>query len=264
MKSTRLEDIVLSVKEKTSNVVMDNILSYIVENGCKACFDEACGSLIKDVFGAICPFVGEVYVSYKQKRLERNVYEVINQINERQDEIEEELEKLYSYNNEYIRNTLEVFLDNIIDEIQADMVKYNTNAFINIIKSDNVNDNVSIMFFKTLSQLNELDIRILKLYGNPNERGETIVDICNEYNMVSIQVKFIKEKLARLGLLENKNDKIISDDLDDIIDYFKKADAEKRKHKPKEVKIPNLKKISSLDLYKITSLGNQYLNAIER
>lgn len=51
-------------------------------------------------------------------------------------------------------------------EIQEKMVEYNVNGYINLLKSDHTNIDLGLMFFKTMSQLNNLDIRILKVYSN--------------------------------------------------------------------------------------------------
>ena len=86
-------------------------------------------------------------------------------------------------------------MDNILDEIQEKMVEYIVNGYINVLKSNNTNINLGLMFFKTWSQLNDLDICILKPYSNLGNDGESIVSICNELNLELNQIRFVKEKL---------------------------------------------------------------------
>lgn len=62
-----------------------------------------------------------------------------------------------------------------------------------------------------MSQLNDLDIRILKVYSNLETYGESIVSICNELNLELNQIRFIKEKLERFGLLQSRNEEINDD-----------------------------------------------------
>lgn len=69
-----------------------------------------------------------------------------------------------------------------MDETREKMVEYNVNGYVNILKSDHTNIDLGLMFFKTMSQLNILDIRILKVYSNLKTDGESIVFICNELN----------------------------------------------------------------------------------
>ena len=119
------------------------------------------------------------------------------------------------------------------------------------------------MFFKTMSQLNDLDIRILKVYSNLGTEGESIVSICNELDLELNQVQFIKEKLERLGLLQSRNEEINENNLEMIVKYLEKVKRENRKKNPNDVKVPNLKRVSVSDSYRITSLGRHYLTMIE-
>ena len=82
-----------------------------------------------------------------------------------------------------------------------------------------------------------LDIRILKVYSNLETYGESIVSICNELNLELNQIRFIKEKLERFGLLQSRNEEINDD---------------------------NLKKVNGTDSYRITPLGKNYLTMIDR
>ena len=52
-------------------------------------------------------------------------------------------------------------LENIVDGIQEKMVKYNVSGCINLLKSDNTKIELGLIFLM-MSQLNDLDIRILK------------------------------------------------------------------------------------------------------
>ena len=80
---------------------------------------------------------------------------------ENQDELENKIVKLQQSNLDYQRQITEALLDNIVEEPQEAMVKYNVNGYVNLLKSDNTNLDIVLMFFKTLSQLSDLDIRVL-------------------------------------------------------------------------------------------------------
>lgn len=150
-----------------------------------------------------------------------------------------------------------------MDEIQERMVEYNVNGYINLLKSDHTNIDLGLMFFKTMSQLNDLDIRILKVYSNLETDGESIVSICNELNLEMNQIRFIKEKLERFGLLQSRNEEMNDDNLDRIVKYLEKVKKENRKRNPNDVKVPSLKRVSSSDSYRNTSLGRSYLTMIK-
>lgn len=74
-----------------------------------------------------------------------------------------------------------------------------------------------------MSQLNDLDIRILKVYSNLKTDGESIVSICNELNLELNQIQFIKEKLERFGLLQSRNEEMNENNLDAIVKYLEKV-----------------------------------------
>lgn len=76
-------------------------------------------------------------------------------------------------------------------------------------------------------------------------------------------MRFIREKLERFGLLQSKNEEINDNNLEEIVKYLQNIEKESKRSKPREVKIPKLKKVSRLDSYTITSLGRQYLTLIE-
>ena len=77
------------------------------------------------------------------------------------------------------------------------------------------------------------------------------------------QIRFIKEKLERFGLLQSRNEEMNDDNLDRIVKYLEKVKKENRKRNPNDVKVPSLKRASSSDSYRITSLGRSYLTMIK-
>lgn len=147
------------------------------------------------IVGSVVPVANNVLLSYKQHRLERNVLNSLRIIQSNQNELEKRMNELLENNPTFITQITEALLDNIVDEIQEKLVEYNVNGYINLLKSDHTNIDLGLMFFKTMSQLNDLDIRILKVYSNLETDGESIVSICNELNLEMNQIRFIKEKL---------------------------------------------------------------------
>lgn len=225
--------------------------------------DRGVGILACQIVGSVVPIANNVLLSYKQHRLERNVLNSLRIIQSKQNELEKRMNELLENNPTFITQITEALLDNIVDEIQERMVEYNVNGYINLLKSDHTNIDLGLMFFKTMSQLNDLDIRILKVYSNLETDGESIVSICNELNLELNQIRFIKEKLERFGLLQSRNEEMNDDNLDRIVKYLEKVKKENRKRNPNDVKVPSLKRVSSSDSYRITSLGRSYLTMIK-
>ena len=100
------------------------------------------------------------------------------------------------------------------------------------------------------------------MYSNLGTEGESIVSICNELDLELNQIRFIKEKLERFGLLQSRNEEMNENNLDAIVKYLEKVKKENRKKNPDDVKVPSLKRVRGMDSYRITSLGRHYLTMI--
>ena len=251
-----------ATKEEVGKEVVEKLLPTVIQEAGSFLFDKGVGMLVCEIVGSVLPVANNILLSYKQHRLERNVLNTLNIVQNRQTEIEYRMNELLENNPLYTRQITEALLDNIVDEIQEKLVEYNVNGYINLLKSDHTNIDLGLMFFKTMSQLNDLDIRILKVYSNLKTDGESIVSICNELDLELNQIQFIKEKLERFGLLQSRNEEMNENNLDAIVKYLEKVKKENRKKNPDDVKVPSLKRVSGTDSYRITSLGRHYLTMI--
>ena len=264
MDQYKLEDLIDATKEEVGKEVVEKLLPQVIQEAGNFLFDRGVGMLACQVVGSVLPVANNILLSFNQHRLERNVLNALNIIQSRQTELENRMNELLENNPLYTRQITEALLDNIVDEIQERMVEYNVNGYINLLKSDHTNIDLGLMFFKTMSQLNDLDIRILKAYSNLEAEGESIISICNELNLELDQIRFIKEKLERFGLLQSRNEEMNDDNLKAIVKYLENVKRENRKKNPNDVKVPNLKRVSGADSYRITSLGRHYLIIIDR
>lgn len=256
-------DLFHASNEEAGDVILSEVLPAVVKEYGECIVGEGVATLAGEVIGAICPRINNIWLGYKQNRLERNINRAFHQLSEKQDEIESRLLQLEN-NDEthcYLNKLTEMLLDQIIDEIQEKKVDYNVNGYINLIKNDNTNEDVALMFFKTLSQLSDLDLRVLKLYSAFSE--ETDYDIVSELNITDEQLKFVKEKLERFGLLQSRNDEIHDENLGLIVKYLQDVEKQKRRSRPRDISIHGLRRISSTDTYRITKLGSDYLQLLE-
>ncbi|MEE0472610.1 MAG: hypothetical protein UDK37_01815 [Holdemanella biformis] len=258
----KLKDLMDATKEEVEKEIVEKLLPTVVQEAGSFLFDKGVGMLACEMVGSVLPVANNVLLSYKQHRLERNVLNALKNIQTRQTELEYRMNNLFENNPVFIEQITEALLDNIVDEIQEKLVEYNVNGYINLLKSDHTNIDLGLMFFKTMSQLNDLDIRILKVYSNLGTEGESIVSICNELDLELNQIQFIKEKLEKFGLLQSRHEEMNDDNLDKIVKCLEKVKRENRKKNPNDVKVPNLKRVSGTDSYRITSLGRHYLTMI--
>ena len=262
MDKYKMLDLFHASNEEAGSVVLSEVLPTVVQEYGGCIVGEGIATLAGEIVGAICPRINNIRLGYKQNRLERNLNRALYHFSTRQEELEERLLKLESNEKEkqYLATLSEMLLDQIVDEIQEQKVDYNVNGYINLIKT-NANEDMALMFFKTLSQLNDLDLRVLRSYSLTTE--ETAHDIVSELEISYERLKYIKEKLERFGLLQSKNEEISDNNLEQIVKYLQDIEKERKKSRPRDIKLPKLKKISSADLYRITTLGREYLQLIK-
>lgn len=235
--------------------------------------NEAIGATIQTLtgglLGAVAPSLLGVKLSFQQKRFERNMIKMVTSLREKQEIIEQRMNQLNpEVQQKFISGPyLDVLLDNIISENQEQKVQDNINGYINLMGIENPNDDIVFTFFHTLSQMNELDIRILRLYRPTyemsEEEQESFQDVMRDEDIDQSQYNFIREKLCRLGMLYSKNTEKRDENLDILGEKLTELIKQLHSKKPKEVKAPKLKRITRSESYRITRLGRQYLTFID-
>ena len=156
----KLKDLMDATKEEVGKEVVEKLLPQVIQEAGGFLFDKGVAMLVSEIVGSVVPVANNVLLSYKQHRLERNVLNALNIVQNRQTGIEYIMNELLENNRAFITQVTEALLDNIVDEIQEKLVEYNVNGYINLLKSDHTNIDLGLMFFKTMSQLNDLDICI--------------------------------------------------------------------------------------------------------
>lgn len=226
-------------------------------------------TLTSGLLGAVAPSLFGVKLSFQQRRFERNIVKMLGTVAQKQDIIEQRLNQLEPEVRQKFMNGpyRDVLFDNIIAENQEQKVQDNINGYINLMGLENPNDDVIFTFFHTLSQMNELDIRVLKLYRPSYEKDEedceNYMDVMREENIDESQYNFIRQKLCRLGMLDSKNEANRDENLDILGKTLTELIKQLNSKAPKVVREPKLKKIPRSESYSITPLGRQYLNFID-
>lgn len=263
MSEKRLLDLAKSVIDEMGDLALSEVLPGIVKTYGDTFVSDSLVNLAGELIGAVFPCFNNIRLSYKQNRLERNMSTMLDYLVENQEILNKRLDVLEKTREgrDFLQLSNEMLLDNIVDEIQTSKVKYSVNGYINLIQTEDANLDMSLMFFKTISALNDIDIRILKTYDwrHPSET-EPITPFNSEFD--SSQLRYIKEKLVRLGLLKSKNEELSARNQERIIDYLQKFNKDFDSSKPKGVKLPDFKKIHSTDSYNITTLGFALLQLI--
>ena len=194
-KAEQVKEVVQDLTESSLEVGASMFLENLPELGTEVAGivgNEAINTTIQTLaggfLGAIAPAFLGVKLSFQQKRFERNMVKMLASIKQQQRIIEQRLAMLDSeVGQKFIDGPYrDVLLDNIIAENQEQKVQYNINGYINLMGVENLNDDIVFAFFHTLSQMNELDIRILRLYRptfDMDEGGENFLDVMREANI---------------------------------------------------------------------------------
>lgn len=265
------QDLVGSGLEVGASVFLENLPELSTEVA-GIMGNEALGATIQSlaggVLGAVAPAFLGIKLSFQQKRFERNMVKMVSSINTNHDIMAQRLDNLEAeVRQKFIDGPYrDVLLDNIISENQEQKVQDNINGFINLMGVENPNDDIVFTFFHTLSQMNELDIRVLRLYRptfDMDESHENFLDVMREERIDETQYNFIREKLCRLGMLHSKNEERRDENLDILGKTLNELIKQLYSKKPKEVKAPRLNRITRTESYRITFLGRQYLSFID-
>jgi len=265
------QDLVGSGLEVGASVFLENLPELSTEVA-GIVGNEALGATIQSlaggVLGAVAPAFLGIKLSFQQKRFERNMVKMVSSINKNHEIMAQRLDNLEAeVRQKFIDGPYrDVLLDNIISENQEQKVQDNINGFINLMGVENPNDDIVFTFFHTLSQMNELDIRVLRLYRptfDMDESHENFLDVMREERIDETQYNFIREKLCRLGMLHSKNEERRDENLDILGKTLNELIKQLYSKKPKEVKAPRLNRITRTESYRITFLGRQYLSFID-
>lgn len=263
MGEKKLLDLIKATSEETADFALSNALPEIVKTYGEVFVSEGIAIIAGELIGAVCPRLNNIRLSYKQRRLERNVSIMLERIIDNQETLSNRIDKLQKTveGRNFIQQSGEMLLDNIVDEIQPSKVQYSVNGYLNLLQTENANLDISLMFFKTISELNDIDIRVLKTY---DWREPDIIEPITPFNseLDYDQLKYIREKLLRFGLLKSQNEELSEKNQEFIIDFLKKFHKDLNSKNPHGVRLPNFKKLKHVDTYSITSLGLAFLDLI--
>lgn len=263
MKKDSIKDFLSATGEEIVDTTLNSdLVPGLVTEILKSCISEGVSGIIGEIAGAVVPGVNGVMLSYKQKRFERNIAVALDAIKNRLSSLEDNFEALNSELKQKFSTTYcEWLLDNLQEEKQAEKVNYHVNGYINLMNNE-ANDNLMLIFFNTMNELSNLDIDVLKCHCF--DMDITTNNVCDKYNLDFYQVRLIREKLARLGLLQSKNEEYNDNNLEYVVQHLMKVEQDRKKSKPSGVNFEKsrIKKLSRNDTYYITSIGNSYLKII--
>lgn len=255
----KIKDLLDSAKGEIADILLEEVAPSVAEEAAKQMLQGAAVEVASQAAGLVIPGVGNMILSYKQKRMERNIEKFLEQIVQRQDELNKKLASLEQEQiKKFGRDCFGIVADYVPDVKQEEKIDYIVNGFVNLAGTQDVEVDKIMIFYDALDQLSMLEIRTLKVYYTNRYIGvdyvDSIVRIMEDYNMDNSQMKMIKEKLERLGLIESRNENSIQENVQNMADYLE--DVTKGRRNPK---LKKMKKISNSDSYRITSFGNRFM-----
>jgi hypothetical protein len=261
MDKGKVKDFLAAVSEEGFQAALEgNYVPEIVTTLGEMVTTESASILLGTIVGAAAPRVNGVRLNYLEKRFEARVGQALSLMKDKIELLESNYGALNEEMQEKFRSIyVEWFMDNLYSEKQPEKVSSHVNGYINMMSND-VNDNIMIMFMQTLNQLTQLDIDVLRLYQVDND--ETAWNLSARYGIQMEQLSIIKEKLVRFGLLYSKQDDLRDENIDAVVKYLMALEAEQKKKNPKNIKMKNIKKPKSTESYYITPLGNDFLRKI--
>ena len=251
--SEKLNALIEVAKGEVAEILVDEALPVLVGEMLRGTVLEAA----TEAAGVVMPGVGHIMLSYKQKKLEKNFELYISKIIEYQDEINRRLGMLEEAQRFVIKTEyFGLIADYASQTKQEEKIDLIVNGFINIAGNVLPQKDSILMYYDTLDQLTMLDLRVLRVYIHSShledEGGETISDIMKAYDLDFSQMEMIKEKLARLGLLESKNDVDMDENIRNMAQYLEEVSKGK-----KNPKLKHLKRISKSESYRLTPYGRK-------
>lgn len=250
----KVQDLIVSTKGVIGEVLAEDVVPVLAEEMVKGTVVEVAGAAIS----LISPRVGGIMVSYQQRRWERNWERYIKDIHDNQEVCNERLDRLEDELRLRFRQKIFPLISDFVpNEKQEEKIELIVNGLINIAGGINWGEDVVLMYYDTLSQLNLLDLRFLKLYDPSyigQEKPDNMYKLMDECQIDNSQAAMIREKLERLGLIQSKNEEKMNENIENVVKYVE--DVAKGKKNPKLKRIKNVPKSES---YRITSFGIKFI-----
>lgn len=212
------------------------------------------------LLGTFLPGVSSAVFSIKQRKVERNIMCMIEEMKKIDDHFNEKLLQMDKYQRDQFQKYTDLVTEYVTEEQQVDKIKYLVNGLLGIAEHEEINEDFVLFYYDTLNNLRLVDISVLNFYyltyTSFGQSGKTYQDILDENNIDLDQYNAIREKLVRVGLFSTQRDKEIDDLYKNVLtiqDHLTLIDKGKGK------KLARFKKISKNDKYSITKFGREFI-----
>lgn len=159
---------------------------------------------LNGLIGSILPGIPSAILSYKQKRLERNLICFIKNISSRLNEIQMAWEVKSKDEKELIKEKFSsIVCDYVIDEKEETKIPYMSKGFVSLIIGEYNDESIIIEFYDILERLRIIELQVLVDYYNNYLSIQYGADseYINKKGLGFDEFTYIRNKLINLGLL---------------------------------------------------------------
>lgn len=166
------------------------------------------GEVILDgLIGSILPGIPSAILSYKQKRLERNLILFVKNISSRLDEIQTAWEAKSKDKKELIKEKFSsVVCDYVLEEKEEMKIPYMSKGFVSLIIGEYSDESIVIEFYDILERLRITELQVFVDYHNNYQSIQYGVnsEYVNGRHIGFDEFTYIRNKLINLGLLKRE------------------------------------------------------------
>lgn len=168
--------------EKIKNIVKENF-DTALDTG-----STILGGLFSNALvGQVAPGIATVYLGYKQKRFERNINALGNELKVRIEKLESSVNNLSNKEVDFLEDhIIPIIIDNVQDEQQEEKIKFMINGLETIIEYRIFDEDLILTYFDILKSLRYKDLKVfISLYNYEKTSVSTLSEVKKESLPVS-------------------------------------------------------------------------------
>ncbi|MFD1064400.1 hypothetical protein [Oceanobacillus locisalsi] len=253
-------------------LVTDSLLDVGADMGAEAAKESItslAGELFLDGMSSFVPGVSGAVSTYKRKRAEKNLTELVYHLHKSHDKLIENLSKQTEENQEKLDKLLHFILEIVVDEYQEEKIEYMVNGYIHLTEHEEITSDFVMHYYDMLKQLRMVDIAVLRLYCkkyylyDSEEAQETFQSVMEKHGMSYEQYNSVRETLKRNGLLEleikddvDKDMTKLEEGINKIVSYIGHINSNKKSSPPRIAKVDIKQK--SKERIKLSKFGRNF------
>ena len=247
--------------KKGENLEVRNKIQEFVEIYGEPAVSTVTEILVEGAVGSIIPGATSVLLNYKQKRFEKNLYAMLQEIQKQIDCLNISYDSISKERKKDFRDDYsDIITDYISEERDVVKISYIVNGISHLLNDNKSIDNTSL-YFDALKDLRNIDILVLKQFDYLNR------DLHQNYSMLLDKLgidfseyKFIKDKLLRMGLFESSfetDHKDLVDTINDLTIIINNLGKDLKKGKISKLRRT---KLNDRERIKLSIFGRTFIN----